>query len=215
MIEFRIFGIAVTIEPYFWVTAAFLNLGTISLGADGIPLLAAWLFAVMVTILWHELGHALGYKLLGLRPEIIIHGLGGTTTASAARTLPRFQAIGVALAGCLFGFILLGVLFGLLYAGVIPPIASLPTGGKLILGNLLQINLLWTLVNLIPLYPLDGGHVLFALFGQRRRRLALLITIGVGLICLAVCLMLGDYYALLFAILMTYQNHQRLKETPR
>jgi Zn-dependent protease len=215
MIEFRIFGIAVTIEPYFWVTAAFLNLATISLGAEGIPLFAAWLFAVLVTVLWHELGHALGYKLLGLKPEIVIHGLGGATTAPAARTLPRMQAIGIALAGCVFGFILFGVLFGLLYAGVIPPIDSLPTGGKLILSNLLAINLLWTLVNLIPLYPLDGGHVLFALLGQRRRRLALLITIGVGLICCALAGVLGGYYALLFAILMTYQNHQRLKETPR
>jgi Zn-dependent protease len=210
-----LFGIPITIEPYFWLTAMLLNFGALTGGAEAVPGLAAWLFTVLVSVLWHELGHALSYKLFGCRSEIVLHGFGGHTVGIGGAALPRGKSIVVSLAGCAFGLSLWFVLIKLMETGVIPPFQSLPQGGRLILFYMLEVNLVWSLLNLIPMYPLDGGQVLFALFGRRRMRAALIVTIGVGVICCVIATILGSYYLLLLPIMMTYQNYERLKQVPR
>jgi Zn-dependent protease len=51
-------------------------------------------------------------------------------------------------------------------------------------NNLLFVNFYWSLVNLLPVYPLDGGQILRACLAHRRgalgRTCALQISIGVA-----------------------------------
>ena len=109
---------------------------------------------MFVSVLVHELGHALLQRAFGGRPQIVLYALGGVAmTESAPRSW--WRNVVVALAGPLAGFALAGVSAGLLsqFGGSI----------NLFLGNglefLVLVNVLWGVVNLLPVYPLDGGHV--------------------------------------------------------
>jgi Zn-dependent protease len=110
-----------------------------------------------VSVLVHELGHALTATALGVPTgSIVLHGLGGYVT-HAATTPPRQLAI--SLAGPFAGFSL-GLLVLLLEAGA-PDHPVL----QAVIGQLLWVNLGWSLFNLFPLYTLDGNQALRALVG--------------------------------------------------
>jgi Zn-dependent protease len=214
MLRFGLFGITVTVEPFFWLTALLLNSQAFSAGPEMIPDLAAWVFVVLVSVLWHELGHALAFQRFGYRPEIVLQAFGGATSAPGSSKMSRWTDITVTLAGPIFGLGLWAVLTVLQGRGIIPPMNQLPRGGQLIMGYLLMANLFWSILNLIPIYPLDGGRILLALFGPRHLRAALITTIGVGILfCALVAAVYFDPLILLIIVLMTYQNYQRLKAT--
>lgn len=215
MIRFGLFGIGITVEPLFWLSAVFLNARAFDAGtAAWIPDMAAWVLVVLISVLWHELGHALAFVLFGYRPEIVLQAFGGYATAPGAAQMPRWTDVTVSLAGPVFGLLLFVVPFALQLGGIIPSMHELPEGGRLILMHLLTVNLIWSVLNLLPIFPLDGGRVLFALFGPRRIRAALITTIAFGvLVGIFLALYWFSYLFLLFVILMTYQNYQRLKAT--
>jgi len=110
------------------------------------------------------------FRHFGYRPEIVLQAFGGATSAPGSAAMPRLTDILVTLAGPAFGLLLWASLSFLQHRGVIPPMESLPRGGQLIMGYLLMANLWWSILNLVPIYPLDGGRVLMALFGPRRLR---------------------------------------------
>jgi membrane-associated protease RseP (regulator of RpoE activity) len=89
------------------------------------------------------------------------------------------------------------LLFKLLSRSVIGPV---PYGFDIMLHPIALagwFGLLVTLLNLLPVGQLDGGHVIYALFGRRHRWIArgfLVVTVGVGF--------LGWYGWFLWAILM-------------
>ena len=43
-------------------------------------LIAIWVAIVFISVLVHELGHALVGRMFGLDPQIELHGMGGTTS---------------------------------------------------------------------------------------------------------------------------------------
>jgi stage IV sporulation protein FB len=142
----RWFGVPVFIEPFALVVLAFYALRDADSGGQALlhgTLLGLGVFA---SILVHELGHALAARFFKLHPlEIVLHGFGGLTRyALAARPWPGiFTTFAGPAAGLLLGVILLFV----------PN--SVP-----VVGSLAVFNLFWSLVNLLPLFPLDGGHIL-------------------------------------------------------
>jgi len=211
MLRARIFGIPVTIEPWFWLTAALLSPGAFTSGSpDALSDLAAWMFVVLVSVLWHEFGHAIAFRQFGFRPEVVLRGFGGYATAPGSGSMTRRQHILVSLAGPAAGLVLWAVLRTLLAEGLIP--TELPRGGRLILGYLLFANLYWSLLNLIPVFPLDGGQVLLSAFGPRRLRLALGTTVAVGIVSAVwVFMTFGSIFFPLFIGIMTYENYQRWK----
>jgi Zn-dependent protease len=101
----------------------------------------------ILSILAHELGHAVVAKRLGRHDiHIILHGLGGMTTF--AESLPtRAERIVVALAGPAVG-VFLGLI--LLSAGV---------RGQYF-NDALFATLGWSALNLLPVRPLDGSAIL-------------------------------------------------------
>ena len=114
------------------------------------------------SILVHELGHALVGQRLGLRPQrIVLHGFGGL--CQYGRTPGPRQGVFASAAGPAAG-LALGLVAALLQ-WVAGPV--LPDGAVWTLGWLVWVNVFWSLFNLLPMYPLDGGHVLRHALGLR------------------------------------------------
>jgi Zn-dependent protease/CBS domain-containing protein len=118
----------------------------------------AALFAVFlcVSVLIHELGHALTAKAYGLGVRrITLSLLGGMTEMNAEEKSPGQQAV-VSGAGPLLSLLLgvggLWVSHGL-REGTVPQLLALAVGGS---------NLLVGVFNLLPGLPLDGGQLLRA-----------------------------------------------------
>jgi Zn-dependent protease len=122
----------------------------------GLKAAVAWLLVVFVSILVHELGHALAGMAFGLSPQIDIHGMGGTTSWTAGEALSPGKRIVVSLAGPFIGFAL----------GVVVVIASLfiPAAPGSLLADTIEdlkwVNFGWGVFNLLPMLPLDGGNVM-------------------------------------------------------
>lgn len=154
MLSFRLFGIPVTIHPTFLLIAALLGLSS-----RRVSLLFAWVGIIFVSILIHELGHALTARSFGAEVEIELNGIGGLTSWSAPEEHlgPGRRAL-VAAAGS--G---VGVMFGGLvwlferYAGPFFGVADF------IVSNLIVVNVFWGLLNWAPIRPLDGGHLFSSL----------------------------------------------------
>jgi Zn-dependent protease len=154
MISFRIFGVPVTVHPTFLVVAALLGLSSGRLSR-----VAAWIGVVFVSILVHELGHALTARSFGAEVEIELNGIGGLTSWSGAEENfgPGRRAT-VAAAGSAVG-VLFGGLIWLVarYTGPFTDIAGF------VVTNLILVNVFWGLLNWLPIRPLDGGHLLTSL----------------------------------------------------
>lgn len=200
-VHFKLAGFPVRVHWGFWVVAILLGFprGQIrdydSVGA----LVLSFVLAATVSILIHELGHAVLIRHYGWNSRIILYWLGGLATFDPAREsyLPSHQdnednpkaKILISLAGPGAQFLLLGLLVGILYAcnlafnlgfgfrlggslGVLPELGQLRQNLPLsyLVLHLLFINFLWPLVNLLPIFPLDGGQVSRELFSLRNPR---------------------------------------------
>ncbi len=171
-LNFRIGDVPVRVHPYFWLSTVFLGLDTNRKGADILIYLFVWAALEFVSVLVHEMGHILMGRYYGNRGYIILTGFCGL--AVGASDLPeRKQRIAVSLAGPGAGFLLAAVVAGL-YA-IYDPAETVYLLGALInlpdhflrrddmvqftIYYLLWINVYWGLVNLLPIWPLDGGHV--------------------------------------------------------
>lgn len=151
--HFSLWGIPVRIEPLFLAVIVLLGLGP---GQEPVFLLS-WVVIATGSILVHELGHAVAYRYYGVQPRIVLHGLGGLTTG-VGRFTPG-QRIVVSLAGPLTALVLLGLpAFALLRS------PSIGVGdGQVVLWQLVFVNVIWSLANLLPILPLDGGNVVLAI----------------------------------------------------
>jgi stage IV sporulation protein FB len=181
-LRFRLLGVPVRIHPMFWLVSAVLGWQDYDLAA-----VALWVACVLLSILVHEFGHALMAKVYGSSPSIVLWGLGGLCYSEAERQTP-LQRLAVVLSGPGAGFLLFGVLvlvtsllFQISPAEHLDSIMSLvglanfpasvvgkfveglhsESGGRFLARTyhyLTWINLMWGLVNLLPLWPLDGGQ---------------------------------------------------------
>ena len=78
--------------------------------------------------------------------------------------------------------------------------------------SFVEISLFWAILNLIPVFPLDGGQVLKAFLGPRRIQLTLGISMSVAIV--VACLIYLTSGSILFPILLVYmavENYKALK----
>ncbi len=137
-----------------------------------------WVVAVFFSILVHEFGHALAMEAYGFRPWIVLHGLGGLTCRDQGYRFRsrRSESLGeilICLAGPAAGFLLAAVLvLAIMAAGYghgleferlwgLMPSVRLRNAPRLAewCNQVFYISVIWGLVNLLPVYPLDGGQV--------------------------------------------------------
>lgn len=162
LLRFQAFGVPIEVGSTALFLVAFLALSYGRAGSAGLLSGAMLALVLLGSVLVHELGHALVGGRLGLRPRrIVLHGFGGFCEYGRAPR-PRegvISSLAGPAAGLLLGLACLG-----LYLGVG---ASLPPHVAGLLSSAVFINLFWSLFNLLPMYPLDGGQVLwYALRGK-------------------------------------------------
>ncbi len=164
--SYSFFGIPVTVRPVFWLFAGLI--GYLSSGTLVGTLI--WIGIIFISVLFHEMGHGLTALLCKKQPRIELVAFGGVTYYEG-QNLPYYKQFLIVLNGPLFGFFLY------LIAQILLLVPSLNSGN---IGLLLQkfsfVNLFWSVVNLLPVFPLDGGQllriVLEAIFGFKGIRYA-------------------------------------------
>jgi len=233
-LRFSIAGIPIRVHPLFWLL-------TLLLGAAGDPVqLLIWVLVVFVSIVVHELGHAFAMRYFGQSSHIVLHFAGGLAIPDSVQWGSRWanvalgpnQYILISLAGPVAGFILAGLaIVGILLSGgsvgttwlfgliPLPLNAVLPFGGRILdilVTILLWVNIFWGLINLLPVFPLDGGNVarnilvqLDPINGVRKSLWVSVITGGL-IALLALVLLRSIYMAFLFGLL-AFQSYQSLQ----
>lgn len=174
--------IPITIYPSFWILTALI---AILFGEGDFLKMFIWVVVIFISVLFHEFGHALTALLFGRNPRIELVAMGGLTYHDGEK-LPFWKQFFITLNGPVFGFIIVIAVF------LLKDIPALSTGyaGQLLL-QILVVNVIWTLVNLLPILPLDGGQLLRItlekFFDYKGLRYAFLSS---AIISLAFCLIL-------------------------
>jgi Zn-dependent protease len=234
-LRFNLVGIPVRVHPLFWLIA--LLLGSSS---GGILQLLIWVLVVFVSILIHELGHALAMRHHGQSSQVILHMMGGLTVPEqvswgggwANVALSPSQEIFISLAGPGAGFLFAGfVIGGVIVSGgsiimgtllgfiPMPAMVDLPIGGSILnpfVITLLWVNIFWGLINLMPVYPLDGGNVARYMLLKAdprdgiRKSLWVSVIAGILVAIVGLVLLRSIYMAFLFGFL-AFQSYQSLQ----
>jgi Zn-dependent protease len=151
-LNWRMFGIPVRVHPFFWVVSAIMGWDFLRLGVE---FLVLWIACVFVSILIHELGHVLMGRIFGSHGHIVLYGFGGLAVGSSGLRY-HWQRIAVYLAGPVAGFIVFGLVWWLMQSADLRDSAPLVRVG---VRKLIWINLYWGFLNLLPIWPLDGGQI--------------------------------------------------------
>jgi stage IV sporulation protein FB len=163
-LRFRLLGIPVRVHPMFWLVTALLGSGGDREFNPQFTLL--WVACVFFSILVHEYGHGLMSRIFRCSPTIVLYGMGGLCYSEAERQSP-WQRLAVLISGPGAGFLLyFALVAGLIFLGV----PSIPLGREVV-GIMLWINLRWSILNLFPIWPLDGGQitgVFLSMFNRRK-----------------------------------------------
>ncbi len=208
--RFRLFGIPVAIRGFFWLSAALLGLASASSGP--LPLWAAlplWVAVVLVSVIVHELGHAVASMRHGLTPAITLHGMGGTTTYSEWAPLGRWDRALIGLAGPGAGLLFAALVYGV--QRLLPPLGVF---GSVVVLDLLWINVTWSLFNLVPVFPFDGGSVLEEALGPRRTRTAAGVSLVVAAVLAALFAWQREPWGMVLFAMSAMQSYQRYTLPP-
>ena len=191
-------------------------------------------------ILVHELGHVAAFRYYGIRTHVVLHGFGGLAIPSRGALgwlgPPRetwLADVIISLAGPMAGFAFAAVIYaGLALGGRWPELhfdsaESLPIYMVWIpfaarnVNSLVWytqfINIFWGLINLLPIYPLDGGQVARAVIGRLNPadglRQSLIVSIvaaaGMAVFCYV---RWHEFLPAIFFGYMAYQNYAVLEQ---
>lgn len=207
MVRFSIFGIPVQVQPFFWITLVILGGALNATSAAAILEIGLFVVAGFISILVHELGHALTARKFGAYSEITLQAFGGYAAYSGVR-LTRPQSFAVTAAGPAIQILLwLALLF------LFPYLPAMNHNATYFLGTLMWISLVWAVLNLLPVLPLDGGQMLNAVLGPQRIKITLWVTIIVSIVVGLILYVI--YHSLLFSLFLgmfAWQAFQALRE---
>jgi hypothetical protein len=224
-VNFQLFGVPVRIHPFFWLAMVLLGTGPKTTPQDAL----VWVVAAFLSILVHEFGHVAAIAYYGSRSRIVLHAFGGLAIQDSNwRRRPPEQIV-ISLAGPAAGFLFAALVVLLVRLGGSPvdvryfrPIYLFflhePFEARmlnLLIQDLWFANIYWGILNLLPIYPLDGGQASAALFqlhdsGDGLRK-ALTLSFGVAvLMTIYAFLNFGGFSGIFFGYL-AYQNYQLLQ----
>lgn len=193
MLQFNVLGFPVQVQWFFWLITVVMGGGLQAHTREDWIDVALWVAVVFISILIHELGHALAARRYGNDSFIVLHGFGGVTVIPNAH-FSRDQSIWVSFSGPLAGFILGAITYALKKV-----VHTDYPGFHTFIEMMLFVNIFWTLVNLLPVMPLDGGQILRELLGSSRLQIACIIGGVVAVLVAAFAIKIQSVYlALLF-----------------
>lgn len=200
-LHFRIFGVDVRVHPFFWLFSIFIS------GQKSPKLILIAVAAMTLSILIHEFGHVWAFRRYGIHSHVVLHAFGGLAIPTGSHhvysTGRRFSgaasafiafagpAVEIAAAFLLLGLVYLAgyaVIFqsgGLVGFSVVAGIWDLPVPFYFV-NDFVQLSIVWGLLNLLPIIPLDGGRIseyLFDRYGtQSGRQQALTLSLVTAII---------------------------------
>ena len=181
-----------------------------------------WAACITLSLLVHEFGHALVARHLRHDPSISLHGFGGTT--SRTRTGRDVEEAAIVAMGPAAGLVL-----GMIVYGGWQVLAHFDLNTAFaarVAYALLVPCILWNLLNLLPLWPLDGGQLfrlgLGRLLGPSRAgKVTHALSIAVVVLLAVFALRNGMYFWLVLLVMLGMQNVQAMQgqsvevDTPR
>lgn len=189
--------IPVGIHPFFWLFAALIGW----LMSKTLTGMFIWLGIIFVSVLFHEFGHAITAVCFRQKARIQLVALGGVTSYEGPK-LKFWKQFLITFNGPLFGFLLSLIATALLLISWPPLFTSVLKATQI-------ANIFWTVVNLLPVLPMDGGQllriVLEANFGIKGFKASLLIgsaiAVAIALVCFLFQNMLLGAFFFLFAFM--------------
>ena len=204
--SFRLLGIRIRIGASFLL----LQLGLAVFISLTLPT-TAWLKTVafvivsaivLVSVLVHEMGHALAARSAGLRPEVTLTWFGGYTRFVA--NVGPARRLWISAAGVVLQAAMAGVVWILIRQGLFGESEIVVT----IAEAFVLFNLVMAGINLIPVGGMDGGAILgsvLELLNVPRPRLALLVIYGVGgVVITVIALVTVNWILVLAGLYLTY-----------
>jgi len=223
-LRFTLLGFPVRIHPTFLIPLFLLNLNA------SFKEFLMWGVAVVLCILLHELGHAIVMQSYGYHASIVLYSFGGLAIPHPGPRVRRPGPWGnmlISFAGPASGFILVAVLLlALQYLGgyqigfyfYVVPMVHIPNHDILqsFLFYVFQISVLWGLLNLLPIYPLDGSQIAYQVlvltYPHDATRQSLILSVIVGGMMVVIALAkLHDYLLVVFFIYLTYSSFAALQ----
>jgi Zn-dependent protease len=199
--HFFIGRIPVVVDPTFWLISALFAY------TRSWELVVTWMVVCFVSILIHELGHAAAALSLGSKGAAIrLYAMGGLTYSD--RQLSRWRDVLVSLAGPGAGFLFGGLMYGV--HQVWPPTNHF---ANVVYSDLLWVNIVWGIVNLLPVPPLDGGHVLLGVLGPSRRRIGMMVGVITACAVVAFAVSITSIYLALLFGMMGYRCFREFQQT--
>lgn len=166
---------------------------------------------LFMSLLVHEYGHALTARFFGASPTINLEAFGGFAQYNPVGITEK-QRFLITLNGPLLESLLIFLSYFLLKSDVIENYYF-----RYFLYATLRINIIWCLLNLIPVAPLDGGHLLRYLLEKRWGDTGTKVSTILGLVCvIAITPFLFVKGFMFFAMLLLiygYQNYQTLSKS--
>ena len=238
-LHFSLFNVPIRVHPLFWLVAVLMGFN-----GDDPKQVLLWVAAVFISILAHEMGHALVIQWYGWSPSVVLYSFGGLAIHNpyiqgnfgpgrAKRN--KWTQIVISLAGPGAGFLLAGLIVAVCWGTglaqfqvvtfgetMVPSNVILIAGERLsqyryidlFLQMMLYINIFWGLVNLLPIWPLDGGKISRELFQMFDGGMAIRNSLILSIVCAVGVAILGfqngrQFIAIFFAF-MAIQNYQEL-----
>jgi Zn-dependent protease len=189
-LNFTVLGVPVRLSAWFWLGTLLFGSGLFTEGLDGMSSgikVLLWVTVCFISILLHELGHAMAFRRFRIPSRIVLHAFGGLAIPdtysnpwqiSTARVHPQHQLI-ISAAGPLVQLLLASTIIALLHVAgynfwvpdfldrvlhVSSNTKTLSLESRFFFFTLMLVNIYWPLLNLIPVYPLDGGQIARSLF---------------------------------------------------
>lgn len=241
-LSFNFLGFPCRVHPAFFVLPVLFGAGVgggdINAGV-GILLMAVVFF---VSILVHELGHALAFRYYGIASRVVLYWMGGLAIPDSGgwgggrqKALTPDQQIVVSGAGPAAGLLLalvaalvlvaLGSTAKLGWAGPVPiPQFQIVEGSflatypalRLVLLMFVVVNIFLNLLNLLPVYPLDGGQISRQLLVKADPwggvRNSVIVSIAVSALVALLAFKYGESFIGFFFGFMAWNNFQVLQQ---
>lgn len=232
MVCFKLFGVQVCIHFSLWLMLGALGFYVSYAGMGDWLGIALFVVAGFLCLFMHEMGHALAGRLLGGgKPQIHLAWLGGDCCNEKA-VLTRTGGILMTAAGP-FASLLLGIL---VVAGLMLLVGDAGEGAKLaakwVLGirpqdlpgdmppmlalfafYLLNVSVWWTALNLLPIFPLDGGLLMYGLMKSPIRMHN--ISLAASSVMTTFFLFAGQWVLMLVMLALAFINYRCLQNMSR
>jgi stage IV sporulation protein FB len=202
VLRFTLFKFPVHVHWLFWILCFFLGGGLRTQTRDDMVDVLIFCTVAFAAMLIHELGHAVAARRFGAHPWIVLHGLGGVTFLGQ-RGFSRRQQILISLSGPGAGLVSAALVY--LFFHALRGSFSRMTVEWVVL--FLEVSVFWSVANMLPILPLDGGQVLRDILGPSRIRLACWIGMITALLAaLAALILQGSLWNTALLGFLAYAN---------